>query len=554
MSFAKKSNPSVRPLGDQAQAKLLRAPRAASLWALCCSLLLLSCAEASSTQVVVLMDTDYEVPAEVDRIRARVSKLVDTDSGSTEVSTWLKDFWLTDSDSDEPGTYRLPASFGIVPEDADLGREIIIELEAFAGDGSEALVARRARTGFVPGESRLLRLLLYRACAEVSCDPGQSCGCPNAAGCTTPSCVDETVRPETMEPIDRPGVLPPNAGMPKDDSEEPGPDEPNEPVINCGAPLLICGTDCVNPKTDPRYCGDCETACPSGNVCEKGSCIDPGDCRINGLSCTGFSYCEESSGQCLPGCAESEQCSGANEVCDTVTHDCACEPGLAHCDGGCVDTENDPAFCGDCETACPSGHLCEAGSCVDPLDCRTNGVGCKGFRYCDGSSGRCLPGCTGSSQCSGTNEVCDTATHDCVCSSGFERCAGACVNSQSVECLPFDSPTECGQMGPNQGLRQPQSLYSCDGRFRLSIQDDGKLVLDKTGQVLWSSPASVTAAAAAVMQADGNFVLYDASSMPLWYSDTAGSAGAVIRLQDDGNLVIYAKDDSVLWSTDTWER
>jgi hypothetical protein len=109
-------------------------------------------------------------------------------------------------------------------------------------------------------------------------------------------------------------------------------------------------------------------------------------------------------------------------------------------------------------------------------------------------------------------------------------------------------------MGPNQGLRQPQSLYSCDGRFRLSIQDDGKLVLDKTGQVLWSSPASVTAAAAAVMQADGNFVLYDASSMPLWYSDTAGSAGAVIRLQDDGNLVIYAKDDSVLWSTDTWER
>ncbi len=441
MSFANKSDRSTCQLAHpQAQATLLRAPRAT---ALCFALVLLSCGEAPSTQVVVLMDTDYEVPTEVDRIRARVSKLVDTGSGATEVETSLKDFWLTARDSDETGTYRLPATFGIVPEGADLGREIIVELEAFAPGGSAALVRRRVKTGFVPGEARLVRILLYRACAEASCAIGQSCGCPDGAACATPSCVDDTLRPEDMEPIDDPSILPPKAGIPDDSGDGPVPDEPKGDVITCAAPLLLCGADCVNPKTDPRYCGDCETSCPSGHVCETGSCIDPGDCRNNMSGCTGFTYCDESSGQCVPGCAESEQCSGTEEICDTATHACTCSPELEHCEGGCVDTDNDPAFCGDCETSCPPGQLCEAGSCVDPLDCRTNGLGCSGFTYCDATTGACLPGCTSSEQCPGQDELCDEATNDCVCSAGLDRCGGACVNTDNDPAFCGDCETSC---------------------------------------------------------------------------------------------------------------
>jgi hypothetical protein len=46
--------------------------------------------------------------------------------------------------------------------------------------------------------------------------------------------------------------------------------------------------------------------------------------------------------------------------------------------------------------------------------------------------------------------------------------------------------------------------------------------------------------ACAVMQTDGNFVLYNAAGQPLWSSTTAGSGAGIVRVQDDGNLVLYA--------------
>lgn len=321
----------------------------------------------------------------------------------------------------------MPASFGIVPDEDDLGREIVIELNALAADGGETLVSRRVKTGFVPGEARLVRMLLYRACAEVSCADGESCGCPIDGACAAPSCIDETVQPDDMPLIDQPGILPPNAGMPKGRGG----------VIYCEAPLLVCGTDCVNPESDPRYCGDCSNTCPSGHVCEAGSCIDPGDCRNEGVSCTGFSYCDESSGECLPGCTESEQCSGKYELCDTSTHDCVCEPGLERCEEACVDTQSNPAFCGDCETSCPVGNECEAGVCKDPRDCRTNGIGCTGFTYCDAATGACLDGCNNNNQCTRDHEVCGPSSHACVCEDGFDRCkAGGPCHSEALVNIP----------------------------------------------------------------------------------------------------------------------
>lgn len=56
-------------------------------------------------------------------------------------------------------------------------------------------------------------------------------------------------------------------------------------------------------------------------------------------------------------------------------------------------------------------------------------------------------------------------------------------------------------------------------------------------------------AAAAVMQADGNFVLYNlADGNPIWSTHTAGNPGAYLNVQGDGNLVIYSASDAVLWS------
>ncbi len=402
------------------------------------------------------MDTDYAVPMEVDRIRARVFKIMDTDAGSEEVQTWVSVFSVSDDASGEPGVHGLPATFGILPDDSDLNRQIVIELEALANGGDQALVSRRVKTGFVKGENRLVRVLLYRACAGVSCSAGETCGCGGALSCTAPSCIDETVRPEDLESIDDPGVLPPDAGMPILDGGVPDgslpPDDagtdldaavPDGGGINCGAPLTLCGLDCVNTQADPRYCGDCDTACAIGHICDAGNCMDPGDCRTNGVGCSGVTYCDGATGECLPGCTESEQCIGGNQVCDLGIHDCICAPGFEPCAAGCVDTNIDPRFCGDCTTSCPLGHVCQVGICLDAGDCRTNGVGCSGFTYCDGATGDCLPGCGGDNQCTGGNQVCDLGIHDCVCAPGFEPCAAGCVDANIDPRFCGDCTTSC---------------------------------------------------------------------------------------------------------------
>ena len=58
-------------------------------------------------------------------------------------------------------------------------------------------------------------------------------------------------------------------------------------------------------------------------------------------------------------------------------------------------------------------------------------------------------------------------------------------------------------------------------------------------------------AARAVMQGDGNFVVYDIEDgawVPVWSTHTDGNPGAYLNVQDDGNMVIYSASNAVLWS------
>ena len=56
----------------------------------------------------------------------------------------------------------------------------------------------------------------------------------------------------------------------------------------------------------------------------------------------------------------------------------------------------------------------------------------------------------------------------------------------------------------------------------------------------------------AVMQGDGNFVIYNTteyatSSNALWATGTNGNPGAYLCAQDDGNLVVYSSSNQPLW-------
>jgi hypothetical protein len=112
-------------------------------------------------------------------------------------------------------------------------------------------------------------------------------------------------------------------------------------------------------------------------------------------------------------------------------------------------------------------------------------------------------------------------------------------------------PVPCGTLPAGQQLTAGQSLASCNGDYTLDMQGDGNLVLYQNGTPLWASNTSGSAADEAIMQDDGNLVLYTSSGSPVWASGTVGNDGADLVVQNDGNVVIYSASGAALWATGT---
>ncbi|GAB3849585.1 cellulase family glycosylhydrolase [Dactylosporangium cerinum] len=102
-----------------------------------------------------------------------------------------------------------------------------------------------------------------------------------------------------------------------------------------------------------------------------------------------------------------------------------------------------------------------------------------------------------------------------------------------------------------------QSLTSPNGRFRLTMQSDGNLVIYDNNAAIWATgtwnlpadrkPTRVD------MQSDGNLVLYNNANQPAWASGSWGSGRVdpFLEMQDDGNLVIYHNGRAPLWASGT---
>jgi len=110
------------------------------------------------------------------------------------------------------------------------------------------------------------------------------------------------------------------------------------------------------------------------------------------------------------------------------------------------------------------------------------------------------------------------------------------------------------QLAVGQTMGAGQFLQSPGGKFILAMQGDGNLVEYNTaaGVALWAPPPPSQTLGNpgdyAVLQADGNFVVYSQRGSALWASYTQGNPQDYMALQDDGNLVIYS-GASPLWAT-----
>jgi hypothetical protein len=124
---------------------------------------------------------------------------------------------------------------------------------------------------------------------------------------------------------------------------------------------------------------------------------------------------------------------------------------------------------------------------------------------------------------------------------------------------------------PGLSLLQGEELTAghsiSSASVRLVMQADGNLVAylrtsaypGAPAVPLWSTGTSGHPGAYALMQPDGNLVLYRAGGGPatggaLWSTGTFGHPGAHTVLQDDGNLVTYSPTGTALWSTGTYAR
>jgi Rv2525c-like, glycoside hydrolase-like domain len=106
-----------------------------------------------------------------------------------------------------------------------------------------------------------------------------------------------------------------------------------------------------------------------------------------------------------------------------------------------------------------------------------------------------------------------------------------------------DVPADCGVIAPGEGLVAGEVIASCDGARSLAF-DHGDLVLTVNGQRAWSAGTDGVGATA-VLEANGELVVYDADSEPVFTSDTGGFSDASLEV---GDTLALVDGDQTIWT------
>ncbi len=124
--------------------------------------------------------------------------------------------------------------------------------------------------------------------------------------------------------------------------------------------------------------------------------------------------------------------------------------------------------------------------------------------------------------------------------------------------LTLRTAPSCGRLNPGNAVIAGSSLWSCNGRYRLSMGTNGWVSLyNSVGAVIWTrgvtSPTSFPHRFA--MQTNGDLTLSvfrDPRAPALrWSSGTGGHPGALLLLQDNGNMIIISHQGQLLWASNT---
>ncbi|HVT10231.1 MAG TPA: hypothetical protein VHO67_22380 [Polyangia bacterium] len=201
---------------------------------------------------------------------------------------------------------------------------------------------------------------------------------------------------------------------------------------SCTAPTPnLCGSKCVDTKTDPTNCGTCGHDCTALPHLKPGAavtCDGSGGCVVPQSACaTGYANCSSGAAD-ADGCETAtntlSNCGGCGISCSqpNATATCAsgtcsivsCSSGYGDCTSaaGCETPLNTASHCGSCTTSCSGG----AGLCGANNQCVA----------CGGSGQPCCPG----NACSAAGTSCMGGTCK-ECNDGDSRACGECGNTQT---------------------------------------------------------------------------------------------------------------------------
>lgn len=127
----------------------------------------------------------------------------------------------------------------------------------------------------------------------------------------------------------------------------------------------------------------------------------------------------------------------------------------------------------------------------------------------------------------------------------------ASVTSNSPGTISYDSGILYRDtLYSGQILGSGQQLKSADGRFTAVMQSDGQFVIYDPWGSRWASNTYGFNGANLQLQTDGNLVLYSFNpTTARWY--TATTTGNFLTMQSDGNLVLYNSASQWLWQSGT---
>ena len=384
--------------------------RLVSALALAGVLLLTACGQPL-TQVLLVIDSDMDVPAELDQIRV---DLIGPD-GSLKRS---------EGRIDDAG--QLPRTLAIVHTPGSALGPVQVTVTGL--QAGRNVVQRRATFDFVDGEVRILRVDLLDKCVGI--------GCAATETCADEGCRSVEVAESELVPYDESLVSRLDAGAPIDGDV--APDGGCLPAIEiCNGADDDCDGDTdedFDLTTDMLNCGACGTACPvspdnGASACEASSCALR--CDLNFADCDDdvSTGCEAPLSVAAT-CGSCElTCSGSTPLCEEsdAGFGCvgACAAGTMECSGACVDTNSSPLNCGSCGNRCtaPANAIarCAAGGCTFECD--------AGFSNCDGNPANgCESNLKELTNCGACGARCERAGATASCATG--SCA-------LVACLPL---------------------------------------------------------------------------------------------------------------------